>query len=335
MKKQATILEVDNLSVDFLVEGSWVSAVNNVSFSLEEGEILALVGESGCGKSVTCLSLAKLVDNTVGKYSSGTIKLRDTYGEQNILDLKKRQLREIRGKKIGYIFQEPSVSLNPVYKVGDQVAEAITNNRKDVVNVKDEIISLFKLVGISEPEQRIYCYPHELSGGMQQRVMIAMALAGKPDILVADEPTTALDVTIQAQIIKLLYDIRKKTNMSIIIVSHNLGVVSELADKIIVMYAGQIVEQAPISKILKLKHPYAKALLKAIPRIGHSGDELTSIPGNVPSPGDYPQGCRFHNRCQVFINLTEEQQSKCIQDLPDLNEYDDASFCRCHFINIT
>jgi peptide/nickel transport system ATP-binding protein len=326
------ILRVDNLSVDFFVEKKWNPAVSNLSFSLYKGEILAIVGESGCGKSVTCLSLAKLIDDSVGRYSNGHINLIYPDKQYNILSMTKKELRKIRGKKIAYIFQEPSVSLNPVYRVGEQVAEAIIVNRNDVDDIEEEVVSLFEMVGIPEPAQRVYCYPHELSGGMQQRVMIAMALAGKPDILVADEPTTALDVTIQAQILQLLGDIRTKTGMSIIIVTHNLGIVAELADRVLVMYAGQAVEEAETKDLFNsMYHPYTRALFSAIPKLGHSQKRLTTIPGTVPSPDSYPAGCRYYERCEHWQKLDDRQKNLCTNTPPDYNKHKFDHFSCCHF----
>jgi peptide/nickel transport system ATP-binding protein len=327
-----SILKVNNLSVDFCVEKKWRPAVSNLSFSLYKSEILAIVGESGCGKSVTCLSLGKLIDNSAGRYSSGNINLYYCNKKHDILSMSKKELRKIRGKKIAYIFQEPSVSLNPVYRVGEQVAEAIIVNRNDVDNIEKEVVALFEMVGIPEPTQRIFCYPHELSGGMQQRVMIAMALAGKPDILVADEPTTALDVTIQAQILQLLSDIRTKTGMSIIIVTHNLGIVAELADRVIVMYAGQAVEEAKTEDLFNfMHHPYTRALLSVIPRLGQSKKRLKTIPGTVPSPDSYPKGCRYYERCDLWETLNDQEKSTCINNPPCLHKHNTSHFNRCHF----
>lgn len=325
-----TILEVNNLSIEFQVEGTWLSAVNDISFKVNKGEIVALVGESGCGKSVTCMSLAKLIPSPPARYSSGKINLHN----KSVLDLKKKDLRNLRRHNIGYIFQEPSVCLNPVFRVGDQIAEAV-RLRKDAKasEIKNEVLELLEHVGIADPPERIKSYPHELSGGMQQRVMIAMALAGKPDILVADEPTTALDVTIQSQILDLLCDIRNKQDMSIILVTHNLGIVSDMADRVIVMYAGNTVESSTTEKIMtKPLHPYTKALLSAVPKLGHSEEKLTTIPGTVPSPANYSQGCRFYGRCQ----LAEEKEKTgedllCENKFPQWKEINKEHFCRCHY----
>ena len=283
------LLEVDNLSVNFQVGAAALPAVSEVSFQLESHEILALVGESGCGKSVTCLSLARLLPEPPAQYAGGGIRIQDGGEFREILELSNRELRKIRGGRIAYIFQEPGVSLNPVFRVGDQIAEAILLHRKDVTDVRGEIISLLAQVGIPDPEARISAYPHEMSGGMQQRVMIAMALASRPEILVADEPTTALDVTIQAQILNLLKQLGRDTGMAIILVTHNLGIVAEMADRVVVMYAGHAVEAAPVGVILEQPlHPYTVALLKAVPKLNHPGERLTTIPGRRPAPRQLP-----------------------------------------------
>ena len=325
-----TIVDVKNLSIEFQVDGRWVPAVNNISFDVKEGEILALVGESGCGKSVTCMSLARLLPEPPARYVAGEIMLHG----KSVLTLKNRELRELRRHNIGYIFQEPSVSLNPVFRIGDQIAEAILL-RKDAssADVKAEVVELLDQVGISDPENRIKSYPHQLSGGMQQRVMIAMALAGKPDVLVADEPTTALDVTIQAQILDLLSEIRRKRNMSIILVTHNLGIVSDMADRVVVMYAGHTVESAATDELMRSPvHPYTKALLSAVPKLGHSDEKLTTIPGTVPSPANYPEGCRFFGRCALADELMNKGQDiLCGTTVPEWREIKKGHFCRCHY----
>jgi len=326
------ILEVDNLSVEFRVEKKILPVVSNVSFSLEKGEILAIVGESGCGKSVTCMALTRLLPEPPAFYSEdSTIHIKN----KPILKLSKKQLRKVRQKNVSYIFQEPSVSLNPVFKVSDQIAEAILL-RNDAQNpdVNNEIISLLSRVGIPDPEKRMHAYPHELSGGMQQRVMIAMALAGKPDILIADEPTTALDVTIQAQILDLLKHIRNKDSMSIILVTHNLGIVADMADRVIVMYAGHTLEEANSNEIIfNPQHPYTKALMNAVPKLGASEkSKLETIPGTVPSPEDYSTGCRFSDRCPILANSVDNENLKhlCLNSVPKWTEIKKGHFCRCH-----
>ncbi len=325
-----TIVDVNKLSIEFKVDGQWLPAVNNISFDVKKGEIVALVGESGCGKSVTCMALARLLPEPPARYASGEIMLHG----KSVLTLKNRELRDIRRHHIGYIFQEPSVSLNPVFRVGDQIAEAVLL-RKDASSsdVKNEVIELLDQVGISDPEKRIKSYPHQLSGGMQQRIMIAMALAGKPDILVADEPTTALDVTIQAQILDLLCEIREKRDMSIILVTHNLGIVADMADRVVVMYAGHTVESANTDELMKNpKHPYTQALLSAVPKLGHSDEKLTTIPGTVPSPANYPDGCRFFGRCALAEKMIKsESELLCEKSVPDWREIKKGHFCRCHY----
>ena len=328
------LLELENLSIDFKVDGKWLPAVSGVSFNVEKGEILALVGESGCGKSVTCMSLARLLPEPPARYSGGNILFSAEKGKKvDILRLDKKELRKIRGGKIAYIFQEPSVSLNPVFRIGDQIAEAIFLHRPEVEDVKSEVLSLLKQVGIPEPETRINAYPHEMSGGMQQRIMIAMALASQPELLIADEPTTALDVTIQAQILELLKKIGSETGMAIILVTHNLGIVSELADRVIVMYAGNMVEAAVVGELLeKPLHPYTAALLSAVPRLGHENESLTTIPGSVPSPANYPAGCRFYGRCSLCESLENQKQLKCSEEIPLWEKISDTHYCRCwHF----
>lgn len=324
------LLEVDNLSVEFKVDGRWLPAVNNVSFTVNKGEILALVGESGCGKSVTCHSMARLLPQPPARYASGKIMFSGQDKTCDTLSLSKRELRKVRGSGIAYVFQEPTASLNPVFKIGNQIAEAITLHRKDISNVKAEAVSLLQQVGIPEPEQRLNCYPHELSGGMQQRVMIAMALASNPALLIADEPTTALDVTIQAQILDLLRKLGRERDMAIIIVTHNLGIVAELADKVVVMYAGHTVESAKVDELLKdPKHPYASALLAAVPRLGHENDKLITIPGTVPSPSDFPKGCRFYGRCSAPKD-DPALAEKCASETPPWKDHGNEHFCRCH-----
>jgi oligopeptide/dipeptide ABC transporter ATP-binding protein len=322
------LLNVQDLSIEFKVDGKWLSAVDKVSFSVEKGEILAIVGESGCGKSVTCHSLARLLPQPPARYSSGRILFSGKNGEKDILTLSKRELREVRGGGIAYVFQEPASSLNPVFRIGDQIAEAITLHRHDVSNVKAEAAALLRQVGIPEPEQRLKCYPHELSGGMQQRVMIAMALASNPELLVADEPTTALDVTIQAQILDLLRKIGQERDMAIIIVTHNLGIVAELAHRVVVMYAGHNVEEAPVQELLAHpRHPYTQALLAAVPRLGHENEQLTTIPGTVPSPADFPSGCRFYGRCRACVE--HKLEAKCPVAAPERNDFGNGHYCRC------
>ena len=324
------ILEVKDLSIGFVSGKNKITpTVSDVSFELKRGEILALVGESGCGKSISCMALSKLLPSPPAEVT-GTINLRKRDGSVvNIQDLPKKELRKIRGGEIAYIFQEPSVSLNPVFRIGDQIAEVLDLHRPEIENQQEEVISLLKKVGIPAPEARVKCYPHELSGGMQQRVMIAMALASNPSVLVADEPTTALDVTIQAQILDLLKQLRNEQGMSIILVTHNLGIVAEMADRVCVMYAGRIAETAPVRELLENpQHPYTKALLKAVPVLGGDKKRLSTIPGTVPMPADFPPGCRFCDRCELF---SKTEKAPCKTQVPPFKEIVPGHFCACHF----
>ena len=325
------LLEVKNLNVSFQSDGKLLPAVSNVSFSVREGEILALVGESGCGKSITCMSLAKLLPEAA-RILSGEVNLRLPSGETvDVLRLQGRALRKIRGGGIAYIFQEPSVSLNPVFRVGEQIAEALELHRPEVADPWAESIELLKKVGIPDPVNRVRLYPHEMSGGMQQRVMIAMAVASHPSLLIADEPTTALDVTIQAQILDLLLELRRTLGTAMILVTHNLGIVAETADRVAVMYAGQIVETGKVRELIHSPaHPYTRALLAAVPVLGGTGGRLSTIPGSVPLPAEYPAGCRFSSRCRHCASAAPEQQMCCREIQPVLREVFPGHFCACH-----
>jgi len=290
----SALLEVKDLKVYFGSKANPVRAVDGVSFTIEKGQAVALVGESGCGKSVTALSLARLVAEPPGWYEGGSIHFDD----KSMLELSAKALSRIRGKEISYIFQEPSVSLNPVLRVGSQIAEAVKRNKVGLFAVRKEVIKGMKHVGIPDPEKRYRSYPHQLSGGQQQRIMMAMALACQPQLLIADEPTTALDVTIQAQVLDLLASLQKESNMAVLMITHNLGLLPGRVDRVYVMYAGQIVESGPVKLILqKPVHPYTFALLQAVPRLKGTKDKLTGIPGMVPSAMHWPDGCRFHPRC--------------------------------------
>jgi oligopeptide/dipeptide ABC transporter ATP-binding protein len=287
------LIDVRNLSLEFATASGPIRVIDDVSFSINPGQTLGLVGESGSGKSVTALSLARLIPSPPAIYPSGEILVEG----KNVLAMSKTDLRKIRGGVISYIFQDPSASLNPIFRVGSQIMESLRLHRPGRANEAD-VIRLLKLVGIPAAETRVRDYPHQLSGGMQQRVMIAMALASEPKLLVADEPTTALDVTIQAQIFELLRDLKKRLGMAILLITHDLSLLTEIADRVAVMYAGQIVEQAPTRQILDApRHPYTRGLLASVPEIGCRVDRLQSIPGVVPSPAEFPTGCRFHPRC--------------------------------------
>ena len=319
------ILQVKGLSIDFFSGNGYLRAVSDVDLAVEEGKITALVGESGCGKSASCLSLTKLLPMPPARVQAQKVEFTCRNGEKtDLFKLPGRRLRQIRGREIAYIFQEPQASLNPVLRVGDQIAEVLSLCCPEVRDQRKRVIELFEDVGIPSPEQRITAYPHELSGGMQQRVMIAMALAGNPRLLIADEPTTALDVTIQAQILELIDRLRKERNMAVILVTHNLGIVSQLADQVVVMYAGHIVETAPAEQLFAHPvHPYTRALLRAVPRLGGEEKRLETIPGKVPAIADFPEGCHFSGRCPLALPA-------CASVLPELKEVEKGHFCRCH-----
>ena len=312
------LLEIKNLKLDFLSGEASLRAVDDVSLTIDAGETVCVVGESGCGKTVTALSIARLVPTPPAKYVGGEILLNG----QDVLKMSPAQLRGIRGGAVSYVFQEPSASLNPVIRIGKQIKEALKLHRPEKAT-DDEVIRLLKLVRIPAPESRIRNYPFEMSGGMQQRVMIAMALASEPKLLVADEPTTALDVTIQAQILELLLDLKKRLGMSILLITHNLGIVGDVADRVAVMYAGQIVELAPARDLLRNPlHPYTKALMNSVPKLSGGATRLTAIPGNVPRIGNFPPGCRFAPRCP-------SAKPDCANTLPALAEVEPNRWVRC------
>ena len=319
-----SLLDIKNLQLEFGSKEKPLRAVDGVSFSIDAGETVCLVGESGCGKSVTALSIARLVPTPPARYVGGEILLNG----RDVLRMDKTELRKIRGGVVSYIFQEPSASLNPVFRVGSQIKESLKLHRLEKAN-DAEVIRLLKLVGIPAPESRMKDYPHQLSGGMQQRVMIAMALASEPKLLVADEPTTALDVTIQAQILELLLDLKKRFGMAMLLITHNLGIVSDIADRLAVMYAGQIVELAPAADLLRRPfHPYTRALMNSVPKLGHEMERLQAIGGNVPNPGAWPKGCRFFPRCPNAAKHPE-----CADTMPPLIELEPKRWVRCLYAN--
>ena len=314
------LLEIRNLHIDFGRGAQALRAVNGVSLSLEAGRTLCLVGESGSGKSVTALSIARLLASPPAIYADGGILLEG----REVLSMGPAELRAIRGGLVSYVFQEPGASLNPVFRVGRQITEALRLHRPQAAT-DAEAVRLLKLVGIPAPEARLHSYPHELSGGMQQRVMIAMALAPQPKLLVADEPTTALDVTIQAQIIELLARLRRELGMAILLITHNLGIVGDLADDVAVMYAGQVVETATARPLLQRPlHPYTRALMNSVPSLDSDADRLTAIAGVVPRLGAFPTGCRFHPRCPLA-------RPECSQTPPPLLEVEPRRWVRCPF----
>ncbi|MBA3259864.1 MAG: ABC transporter ATP-binding protein [Gemmatimonadales bacterium] len=298
------VLEVEELRISFPAErGGRFLAVDGVSFTLDRGETLAIVGESGCGKSITSLALLRLVPPP-GRIESGSvIRLGDT----DVLALEGESLRRIRGRRVGMIFQDPMTSLNPVFTVGNQIAEGIRAHFKvSKAEARDRSLHLLQEVGIPDPSTRIDSYPHQLSGGMRQRVMIAMALAAEPEILVADEPTTALDVTVQAQILEVLDRLRESHGMAVLLITHDLGIVAGRADRVAVMYAGQIVEEAPTARLFSApSHPYTQGLFASVPRITGPVRRLTPIRGSVPAPTAWPSGCRFRPRCPQAFDKSE------------------------------
>lgn len=313
------LLEVINLNAKFKTDDGVFTAVNGVNIKVFKGESIGIVGESGCGKSVTALSVMRLL-KTPPAVVTGEIYFEG----KNLLNLPASEMRSIRGNEIAMIFQEPMTSLNPVYTCGRQISEAIMLHQRVGKNeAREKAIEMLKLVGISIPEKRVDEYPHQLSGGMRQRVMIAMALSCHPKLLIADEPTTALDVTIQAQILELIKKLRKELGMALILITHDLGVVAEMTERVIVMYAGDVVEESDVVSIFKNPlHPYTKGLLASIPKLKEKKDKLSVIEGVVPSPHEMPKGCRFSPRCR-------ECMPKCIEKEPPLIKEENDHFVRC------
>ena len=323
MNNNKPLLEVKGLKTYFYTEDGVVRAVDGVNFEVYPGEVLGLVGESGCGKSVTSLSIMRLISKP-GRIDEGQILLDG----ENLLELPEDEMIKVRGNRISMIFQQPQTALNPVFKVGDQLAEVL-DVHQDLGKEAGwkRAIALLKMVGVPDPERRVEAYPHELSGGMAQRVMIAMALACVPELLIADEPTTALDVTIQAQILDLMRDLRREMGTSVILITHDLGVVAEMAERVAVMYAGEIVEQTDVNSLFDQPlHPYTQGLIGSIPILGEIKEKLDVIPGSVPNLVNLPPGCRFAPRCQARFkyNLTI-----CAEVKPDLEEVKPGHFVRC------
>ena len=317
------LLEVKDLETEFKVKRGTVKAVNGVSFEVDKGEILAVVGESGSGKSVTSLSVMGLIRDP-GRVAGGEI----LFNGENLLKKSTKEMQAVRGDKISMIFQEPMTSLNPVYRVKDQIMETIlthtTMNKKEALK---RAIEMLDLVGIPAPEQRVNDYPHQMSGGMRQRVMIAMALACDPELLIADEPTTALDVTIQAQILDLINRLREKLGMAVLLITHDLGVVAETADKVVVMYCGRVVEQATVEQLFtKTLHPYTQGLLDSIPKMDEDRERLYMIKGIVPDPIHLPKGCSFADRCDKCME-------KCREHMPKLSVTEDGRKVRCFLVS--
>jgi oligopeptide/dipeptide ABC transporter ATP-binding protein len=306
------ILQVENLRTWFTTDGGVARAVDGVSFHVDPGETLGIVGESGSGKSVTSLSVMRLIPSPPGKIQEGSrILFRNHQGAMEDLALaSEARMRQIRGNDIAMIFQEPMTSLNPVFTVGDQIMESLRLHQGlGKRAAREKAIDMLQLVGIPIPRQRVDEYPHQLSGGMRQRVMIAMALACDPKLLIADEPTTALDVTIQAQILELLNKLQSELGMSIVLITHDLGVVAETCDRVIVMYAGQVFEEGPVDDVFHdPQNPYTEGLLRSMPKLGGSSERLAVIPGVVPAPTAWPAGCRFHDRCPYGWEKTEREE---------------------------
>ena len=311
------LLEVNDLSIDLKQGGGARRLVDGVSLEVHSGQALCLIGESGCGKSVTALSLTRLLSPNFS-YASGEIRIDG----DDVLTLSDAKLRSVRGGKVSYVFQDPVAYINPIHRIGSQIMESLRLHRPEKAT-EARVVELLNLVGIPSPDQRMKDFPHQMSGGMLQRVMIAMALASEPQLLVADEPTTALDVTIQAQILSLLGRLQRQLKMAVLLISHNLGVVEEFADHVAVMYAGQIVERGTTHDVIdQPKHPYTTALLKAVPRLGDVCEQLPTIPGQVPSAGEFPGGCRFHPRCSFAV-------PSCSVDAPVLESIGTDRWVRC------
>src|SRR5512134_1161217 len=323
MDNSRPLLEVKGLKTYFYTEDGIVRAVDGVNFEVYPGEVLGIVGESGCGKSVTSLSIMRLISKP-GRVDAGEILLDG----ENLLELPEEEMIKVRGNRISMIFQQPQTALNPVFRVGDQLSEVLSVHQdlgKEAGHKR--AVALLKMVGVPDPERRVDAYPHELSGGMAQRVMIAMALACVPELLIADEPTTALDVTIQAQILDLMRDLRRDMGTSVVLITHDLGVVAEMADRVAVMYAGEIVEQADVIPLFDEPfHPYTQGLIGSIPILGEIKEKLDVIPGMVPNLVNLPPGCRFAPRCQARV---KHALTICAEQKPDLEEIKPGHQVRC------
>jgi len=323
MTDKKPLLEVKNLKTYFYTEDGVVRAVDGVNFHVYPGEVLGIVGESGCGKSVTSLSVMRLI-SAPGKIVEGEI----IFDGKDMVKASEEEMMQVRGNRISMIFQQPQSALNPVFRAGDQISEVL-NIHQDFGKEagRDRAVELLKLVGIPEPESRADAFPHELSGGMSQRVMIAMALACVPDLLIADEPTTALDVTIQAQILDLMRDMRKQLGSAMILITHDLGVIAEMANRVAAMYAGEVVEESPVASLFDAPHhPYTKGLIGSIPVLGEVRERLDVIPGSVPNLINLPPGCRFAPRCRARV---EHNLTICTEQHPDLVEVSEGHKARC------
>ncbi|MCF7958919.1 MAG: ABC transporter ATP-binding protein [Phycisphaerae bacterium] len=325
MAEKNILLSIRDLKVSFFTEEGEVRAVNGVSYDTYPGKTLAVVGESGCGKSVTALSIMRLLSEPPARIIDGEILFRS----QNLLTFSKKRMRTIRGNEIAMIFQEPMTSLNPVYTVGQQVVETIKLHHEDKQGslAWSHAEEMLRLVGIADPELRLHDYPHQLSGGMRQRIMIAMALSCNPAVLIADEPTTALDVTIQAQILDLIRQLQRRSKMSVILITHDLGVVAENADDVVVMYASKVMEKADVHTLFdKPLHPYTQGLLRSLPRLGTKRDRLEVIPGIVPDPLHFPDGCKFHPRCP-YCRDNDDKKCRSVEPLLEKVTRDHSVAC--------
>ncbi|MCF6092394.1 ABC transporter ATP-binding protein [Microaerobacter geothermalis] len=314
------ILRIKNLHTYFFSDRDVIPAVDGVDLYVKKSEILGIVGESGCGKSVTSLSIMRLVPQPPGKIVNGKI----LFNGENLLDVSEKRMRQIRGNDIAMIFQEPMTSLNPVYTIGDQIDEAIMLHKNvSRKEAREHTFDMLKKVGIPRIEQTVREYPHQLSGGMRQRVMIAMAMSCQPQLLIADEPTTALDVTIQAQILDLMKKLNQESGTSIMLITHDLGVVAEICDRVVVMYSGKVIEEGDVPTIFQHpRHPYTIGLLESVPKIAKKQKRLFSIPGNVPIPGSIKRGCRFAPRC-------DKAMEQCFEEMPELMMLQPDHLCRC------
>lgn len=314
------LLEVTDLRTEFITDSGVIRAVDGVSLSVRQGEALGIVGESGCGKSITSLSIMQLLPKRIGRVASGEVRFKG----KDMLKLSRREIRQVRGNRMAMIFQEPMTSLNPVFKIGKQISESARYHLKlGKKEAWERSVDMLRKVGIPRPERIAEQYPHQLSGGMRQRVMIAMAMVCSPQLLIADEPTTALDVTIQAQILDLMRELQRTENMAIMMITHDLGVVAEMCDRVMVMYAGQVVEETDVKTLFSNpKHPYTRGLMASLPQLAGDQKRLSSIPGQVPNPAHMPAGCRFAPRCPV-------KQEQCELTQPELLEIEPGHRCRC------
>lgn len=314
------VLQIENLQTHFFTDRGQIPAVDGVTITVQKGEVVGIVGESGCGKSVTSLSVMKLVPNPPGRIVGGSIKFKG----EDLVSVDEKRMRDIRGNEIAMIFQEPMTSLNPVFTIGDQIGESVRLHTKaSKKDARARAIEMLKKVGIPRADAIVDEYPHQLSGGMRQRVMIAMAMACNPALLIADEPTTALDVTIQAQILDLMRQLNREADTTILLITHDLGVVAEMCHRVVVMYAGNVIEQGDVRTILKNpKHPYTIGLLNSLPKLEGSLERLYSIPGNVPIPGSLTVGCRFAPRC-------DKVSDRCRSEMPELKVVGDNHLSRC------